>query len=131
MQAYATVDDVIRRWRALKPDEMTRAETLLSDVSNALRVEAEKVGKDLDQMIVASPSYAEVVKSVVVDNIARMLMASTTAEPMVQESQSALGYSWSGTYLTPGGGLSFKRSELARLGLRRQRFGVVEFYGKD
>ena len=43
-------------------------------------------------------------------------------------SESALGYTVSGTYLVPGGGLFIKKSELARLGLRRQRIGVREIY---
>ena len=31
----------------------------------------------------------------------------------------------------PGGGLFIKKSELARLGLRRQRMGVIELYGSS
>ena len=56
-------------------------------------------------------------------------MTSTEGEPMTQMSESALGYSVSGTYLVPGGGLFIKRSELKRLGLTRQKYGVIEFYG--
>ncbi|MFR4357424.1 MAG: Gp19/Gp15/Gp42 family protein, partial [Clostridia bacterium] len=41
------------------------------------------------------------------------------------------GYSYSGTYLVPGGGLFIKKTELARLGLRRQRYGVMEPYDDD
>ena len=70
-------------------------------------------------------------KSVTVDIVARVLMTSTNAEPMTQMSQSALGYTVSGTYLVPGGGLFIKKTELARLGLRRQRYGVIDFYGND
>jgi len=46
-------------------------------------------------------------------------------------SQSALGYSVSGTFLVPGGGLFIKRSELARLGLLRQRVEVIELYDRN
>ena len=55
-------------------------------------------------------------------------MTSTTNEPMTQFSQSALGYSMSGTYLVPGGGLFIKKSELSRLGLRKQKIGTIEMY---
>jgi hypothetical protein len=48
---------------------------------------------------------------------------------MAQMSQSALGYSVSGTYLVPGGGLFIKKSELARLGLKRQKTGVIDLWG--
>lgn len=50
---------------------------------------------------------------------------------MTQISQSALGYTATGTYLVPGGGLFIKKSELARLGLKRQQFGVIDLYGND
>ncbi|WP_369292480.1 Gp19/Gp15/Gp42 family protein, partial [Mycobacterium tuberculosis] len=48
-----------------------------------------------------------------------------------QTTESALGYSVSGSYLVPGGGLFIKNSELSRLGLKKQRFGVIDFYGND
>lgn len=131
MQDFATVDDLITLWRAMSPEETTRAEALLPVVSDRLRIEAEKVGKDIDQMIVDSVAYANVVKSVTVDIVARTLMTSTSQEPMSQISQSALGYSVSGTFLTPGGGLFIKRDELKALGLRTQRYGVIDFYGTD
>lgn len=86
------------------------------------------VGKDLDTMVADSVSYAAVAKSVTVDVVARTLMTSTDQEPMTQTTESALGYSWSGSYLVPGGGLFIKNQELARLGLRRQRYGVIDFY---
>lgn len=131
MKDFATINDVIELWRDLKSDEIKRAEALLKVVSNSLRVEADKVGKDLDLMVQANDAYADVVKSVTVDIVARTLMTSTDQEPMSQFSESALGYTMSGTFLTPGGGLFIKRAELSRLGLRRQRYGVIDFYGQD
>ena len=98
-------------------------------VSASLRMEADKVGKDLDQMIEEKPNLAEVAKSVTVDVVARTLMTSTDSEPVSQFSESAMGYSVSGTYLVPGGGLFIKKSELARLGLRRQRIGGIDLWG--
>lgn len=118
-------------WRDLSQKEIERAEALLPIISDSLRSEAKRAGKDLDKMIEENPYLVNVVKSVTVDVLARMLMTSTTAEPMTQMSQSALGYSMSGTFLVPGGGLFIKKSELARLGLRRQRYGVIDLYGND
>lgn len=131
MGNYATIDDLTNLWRELTPVEMSRAEELIPLVCDCLRMEADKLGKDLDQMIVAKPFLASVAKSVTVDVVARTLMTDTNSEPMTQMSQSALGFSVSGTYLVPGGGLFIKKSELARLGLRRQRYGVIDFYGDD
>lgn len=131
MEPFATVQDAMGIWRPMTADEQERAENLLPVISDTLRYEAEKVGKDLDKMIEAHVYLANVVKSVTVDVLARTLMTSTDAEPMTQVAESALGYSYSGTYLVPGGGLFIKKSELARLGLRRQRYGVMEPYDDD
>ena len=130
MEPFASVDDVINLWRKLTQDEIKRADALLPVISDSLREEAKKVGKDLDQMKSESATFESVLKSVTVDVLARTLLTSTDKEPMVQESQSALGYSYSGTYLIPGGGLFIKKSELSRLGLRKQKYGGIELYDK-
>ena len=126
---FASKSDVINLWREMTQAEQERAEKLIPVICASLRTEAAKVGKDLDAMVAEDPDLAEVAKSVVVDVVARTLMTSTNQEPMSQFSESALGYSASGTFLVPGGGLFIKRSELARLGLRRQQIKAVEFYG--
>ncbi len=126
--AFATYDDLCSLWRPPE-DHSTRPEYLLSVVSDSLRTEAKKVGKDLDKMIEEDPTLATVAKSVVVDVVARTLMTSTDQEPMTQFSQAAGGYSVSGSFLVPGGGIFIKKTELARLGLRRQQVGGINFYG--
>ena len=131
MENFATVDDRKKLWRTLKFDEEERAEALLEVVSHSLRVEARKIGKDLDILVSEDSSYASVVKSVTVDVVARTLMTSTEQEPMTQFAESALGYSVSGSFLVPGGGLFIKDSELKRLGLKKQRYGVIDIYGTD
>ena len=127
---YATVDEMTLLWRPMTEAEQVRAAALLPIICASLRSEAAKVGKDLDAMVAASTDLAAVAKSVTVDVAARTLMTATDGEPMTQTTQSAGGYSASGTFLVPGGGLFIKKSELARLGLRRQRFGGIELYGK-
>ena len=132
MEPFAKTSDLIELWRPFKCDEEEcRAEKLLKIVSDCLREEADRVGKDLDKIISKKPFFESVVKSVTIDVVARTLMTSTDSEPLSQESQSALGYNWSGTYLVPGGGIFIKKSELARLGLKRQRRGVIELYGEN
>lgn len=129
MADYATVQDVQNLFRELTAAEQTRAEALIPVICSSLRAEAAKVGKNLDFMIMDDPDLVQVAKSVTVDVLARTLMTSTNQEPTTQFTQSALGYSVSGTFLVPGGGLFIKKSELARLGLRRQRIGVIDWYG--
>lgn len=125
---YCSVNDVISLWRPLKNDEILRVKELIPVIISSLKVEADNVGKDLDQMAKDNEAYSDVLKSVIVDVVARTLMTATDQEPMTQYSESALGYSFSGSFLVPGGGLFIKKSELSRLGLRRQRYGVIDFY---
>ena len=126
-KAFATLDDIIKLFRTLTMEESERAKALLPIGSNSLRVEAKKVNRNLDEMA-KDETYASVLKSVTVDVVARTLMTSTNSEPMIQSSESALGYSSSGTYLVPGGGLFIKNTELARLGLKRPRWGMLDIY---
>lgn len=128
MEAFATIDDMTILWRKMTAEEQERAAALLALVSNCLRAEAERVGKNLDEMVAADDHIAAVAKSVTVDVAARTMMTSTDQEPVSQFTQTAGPYSTTGTYLVPGGGLFIKRAELARLGLRRQKVGTVNLY---
>lgn len=126
--SFASMEDLHLLWRSISNEEIYRAEKLLKVVSDLLRTEAKKVDKDLDKMVKEDPSLATAAMSVVVDVVARTLMTSTDQEPMTQFSQAAGGYSVSGSFLVPGGGIFIKKTELARLGLRRQQVGGIDFY---
>ena len=127
---FATVADMRALWRTMTPEEEARATALLPVVSDILREEGHSAGVDLEAEVLKRQSFRSVLKSVTVDVTARALQTPTEGAPMQQTSQSALGYTGSGTYLVPGGGIFLKKSELARLGLRRQKVGVIEPYGQ-
>lgn len=129
MDNFATIEDIRTLWRVLTPEEEERASALLQKVSSILRSEADKVGKDLDLMIQQKPYLADVATSVTVDVVARALATPTNQEPVSQFTESAMGYSYSGTYLVPGGGVFIKKAELARLGLKRQKMGGMKLWG--
>lgn len=133
-EAFASVADVENLWRTLTQDEEKRATNLLPAISDTLREEAKRRGYDLDAMIEESVSYGTVVNTATVDICVRALKQNTSAtgEPMSQESQSALGYTWSGTYAIPGGAnLPIMRNDLKRLGITKQRWGALEIYDTD
>lgn len=123
---FATIEDITALWRNLTTQENERATALLPVVSDSLRMEAKQRGYDLDDMITDDPALASVATSVTVDIVARTLSVNTDATALSQESQSALGYSWSGTYAVAGGGMQIMRNDLKRLGILRQKLGVVE-----
>lgn len=129
--SYATVQDVTTLWRPLTQEEQTRASELLPLISDLLNQAAANVGKDLETMVSQSSVLASTAKIVTVDVVARVLRQSTTGEPVSQESQSAMGYSWQGTYTVPGGGIAnaIMDRDLKRLGLAKQKIGVIELYG--
>lgn len=128
MTDFATLTDVITVSGATyTASEQERITALLPLVSDALRYEAVKVNKDLDEMA-GDTVYANTLKLVTCDIVIRAMRQTQSGEPMSQESQSALGYSWSGTYAIPGGGIAqaIMNNDLKRLGLRRQQLGVID-----
>lgn len=131
MAAFATIEDLTTLYGVtLTADEQTRLTELLSVVSDELRWHAVMVHRDLDQMISedSSGTLATVAKEVTVSVAFRVFRQSTDDEPMTQVTQSALGYSVSGTYAVPGGGIgnAIMDRDLKRLGLKRQRMGFIE-----
>ncbi|OLU40459.1 Gp19/Gp15/Gp42 family protein [Ileibacterium valens] len=126
-----TLEDLKILFRPLTQAEELKADRLIDTVYEILQQEAKRVGKDLQTMIDQGDLSLRVLQSVIADIVGRTLMTATNQEPVSQFTQSALGYSVSGTYLVPGGGIYVKKSELARLGLRRQRVGVMDVYGLD
>ena len=134
MASFATVADVLEITGKTYTDaETSRIEALLELISDTLRVYATNIGKDLDEMADASTAYANVLKLTTVDIVIRAMRQSLDGDPMSQESQSAIGYTWSGTYAIPGGGIAgaIMKNDLKRLGLRKQRYGVMETWEKS
>lgn len=129
-EPFATVSDITTLWRPLTNDEQTRAAALLPLVSDEIRQMGYNVGKDVDQMKAEQETYGSLLKVVTVDVVSRVLRQATDGDAMTQESQSALGYSWSGTYAVPGGGIAnaLMKNDLKRLGLLAQQIGVISLW---
>lgn len=111
-------------------DDLTRAEVMLPLVSDLIRVEGRKCGVDVDERIETDSAYESVVKMITCDVVSRAMRQSKTGDPLSQESQSGLGYSWSGTYAIPSGGvaMSLMNNERKMLGFKRQKYGVMEIW---
>ena len=129
MSTFATVDDVIKRYKALTTEQIEKTEVILEDVTSALRIEGKKCNVDIDEKA-QDEDYANVLKMVTCDIVIRRLeQDENSSSTLSQESQSALGYSWSGTYVNTGGGTSILKKDLKTLGLRTQTFGFADVYG--
>lgn len=131
MSDFASAQDVINLRGAQSTEALSKINTLLPIASALIRTEADKRGKDMDAIVAKDSDMAAVAKAVTVDIVMRYVdSADGSGAPMSQMSQAAGGYSVSGTFLVPGGGLFIKNSELKMLGLLRQRYGVIDFYGE-
>ena len=122
---FATVEDIQRLYRPLSAAEQERADALLPLVSDEIRVLGRNYGKDIYARIKVDSAYESVVKIVTCDVTFRILRQNTEGDAMSQESQSALGYSWSGTFAVAGGGIanSILNNDLKKLGLLKQKMG--------
>lgn len=134
MNVYAEASDIIALGKNLTAAQIEAAEILIKTASSKLRIIANRYGKDIDEMInneSTGEDYKTVVKSIVVQAVCRALNSISDTPPVTQESQSALGYSASMTYLNAGQSLYFLRNELKELGILRQQFGAFEVYDYD
>lgn len=129
---YATIEDIQTLIRPLTTQERNKADALLPIASSKLRLTASKYGTDLDALVSAEPDYANTAREIVCKAVVRALDAtsqSSTASVVSQESQSALGYTASMTYLNAGQSLYYLKNELRELGIRKQRYGALDIYG--
>ena len=133
-EPFATLTDVMTISGATyTAEQQSRVNALLPLISDLIRSEGEAVDKNIDEAIADDDAYASVVKRVTCDVVARIMRQSTSGEPVSQEAQSALGYTWSGTYAVPGGGaaMSLMNNERKMLGLKRQRYGAMEIWDRS
>lgn len=129
LEPFATADDLKSRTGIdYTAAELERIDVLLEDISNLIRSEGRKCDVDVDDLNAHDPIYRSILKTVTCDVTQRVLRQSQEGDAMSQESQSALGYSWSGTYAIPGGGIamSLMRNEKDILGLNPQTIGVID-----
>jgi len=131
---YATIEDIQTLIRDLTAAEQQKALNLLLIASARLRIAANKHGADIDKMIADNSDYEYAVREIVCKAVVRALdsTAQSSATSVVsQESQSALGYVASMTYLNAGQSLYFLKNELKDLGLMRQFCGTLDIYGVE
>ena len=130
MSDYATIQDVINLKRSLTSEEQTRAGYLIPIISNLIRVEAQRTGRDYDQMIVDTPILADVAKSVTCDVVVRELNTPGTQLPATSYSEGAGGVTQSYTLPNSSGAIKLWPSDLKALGLRVQKIDALNLMKK-
>ena len=130
MDIYASVEDYEKVYNtALNNEQHKRLLMLIELASSLLREEANKRNMNLSAVISSSDDMANVAKMVVLACVHRVMSKDDDQDmPLEQFSQSALGYTFSGTYVNPGDDLYYLRNELKRMGIIKQRYGAMEIY---
>jgi hypothetical protein len=128
MADFASVTDIQNLKRTLTVSEQTRAGYLLPIVSDIIRFEAQKVGKDADALVAADPAFANVVKAVTVDVVMRELNTPGTQLPATQYAESAGSVSMSYSIPNGSGRIALWPSDLKTLGFRRQLIGSLPLW---
>lgn len=123
LNKYATIEDYLQLYNAEIDDSKKERLIMLLDLaSSLLREEARERGYNLDRMVERNPDKANVAKLVVLSSVRRVMSKEEEDSLNLQQfSQSAMGYTISGTYFNPGDDLYFLKNELSRLGLNRQK----------
>lgn len=131
MSEFATLQDVLTLTGTdYTTQQQERISALIPVVSDLIERKGREVGKNVHKEMAIDSAYASVVKLVTVDVVARVMRQSMEGEPMAQESQGALGYTWSGTYAIPGGGIamSLMNNEMKLLGFKQQKLRSVRLW---
>ena len=130
MSDYATIQDVINLKRSLTSEEQTRAGYLIPLISNLIRVEAQRTGRDYDQMIAETPILADVAKSVTCDVVIREINTPGTQLPATSYSEGAGGVTQSYTLPNSSGAIKLWPSDMKALGLKVQKIDALNLMKK-
>lgn len=130
MDIYASIEDYEKVYNIiLNNEQQKRLLVLIELASSLLREEANKRKINLSAVINSSDDKANVAKMVVLACVHRVMSKDDEQDiPLEQFSQSALGYTFSGTYVNPGDDLYYLKNELKRMGIIKQRYGAMEIY---
>ena len=123
MEAFATVDDLQKRWKALSDIEKPRAETLLLDASAIISTMCAQSGITIDK---TDELQALNLNSITCEMVKRAMLSPLDQAPMSNYSQTAGSYSESGTFVNPTGDLYLTSNEKKRLGIGRQRMFSIQ-----
>lgn len=110
--AYATVDDLEKRWRKLTDSEKERAEVLLGDASAFLASELSRVGKSAED-----DELLQINLRVVSCAMVKRIMASAVDGNYSQISKTAGSFSEQFTVANPSGDMYLTSNERNLLGI--------------
>lgn len=111
--AFATIEDLSKRWRPLQPSEEERAKTLLQDAAVFLQAEFKRAGVKIDPEDKLQASALKMVSC----SIVRRIMASNLDGNYSQVSRTAGSFNEQYTIANPSGDMYLTAREYAVLGI--------------
>lgn len=123
--AFISVEEIEKLWKPLTDAETDKVEALLPVVSDLIIAEGVANGVDVESRVDNEPAYETVVKVVCLAMVKRAMTETDDSMNYSQLTQSALGYSVSGTYVNSGGAMALLPKEVKMLGFKRQKVGIV------
>ena len=125
--AFATPEDLEKRWRPLLGPERDRAATLLEDASVMLRAEFPDITARTTAVPPALPELDPAVPRIVVCKmVKRSMLASVDQPPVTAQQQSAGPYAQSLTFANPTGDLYLTKAERRMLGYGGQEAFTID-----
>lgn len=120
--AYATLDDLQKRWRALNPSEIDQASTLLDDAAVYLQSEFARNGKEINEKDELLMSALRIVSC----SLVRRIMKSDAPEGVSQMGITAGPFNQQRTYVNPSGDMYLTAREYGILGISQKRSGIAQ-----
>lgn len=123
---YLTLDELATSWRTMTTQEEDRAKVLIASCSSEIRLRAKSRNKDFDAMFTADADLQNVTKAILVKVISETMNKDVNQAPFSQFTESAGGYSLTGTYYSASQGTFFTKHDWKRLGLGCQLMGGLD-----
>lgn len=123
---YLTLEELKKGWRNMTPDEEERAEILIASCSSEIRLRAQKKNKDFDALFNDSTDLKNVTKAIITKVVSETMNKDVNQAPFSQFTESAGGYSLTGTYFSASMGTFFTKNDWKRLGLGAQMYGGLD-----
>lgn len=120
-EPFASVDDLEKRWRKLTDSERGRAETLLMDATELVKLQS-----PIWQELLAE--HPRILSRIACDMVTRVMLADTGPAPagVTQFTDTTGPFSNSYTFANPTGDLYLRDQEKRLLGIGRQQAFSVD-----
>ena len=121
--AYATLDDLQKRWRPLNPSESERAIMLLDDAAVLIQAEFKRDEKEID---VDDELLSSALKIVSCSIVKRMMSTPASVDGVSQMGMTAGPFNQQFTLANPSGDMYLTAREYGMLGISQRRSDIAQ-----